>query len=274
MRKTFSIFLDASRHFDAEDGWAIASHIALSTLTSLFPFLIFVAALAGFVGSKNLADEADKLMFAAWPPVVAQPIPSEVRSVLTAPHGGLLTIGAALALYFSSGAIEAARIGLNRAYGTEETRPWWLLRLESTAYVLIGAISLLALAFLVVLGPLIWANLTSLAPALAPLQPVVTLTRLGIASLLVAVSLFIAHRWLPKGHRSMIDSPGNCADFRKLRRFRRTLWRISFGIRTQLCVDLCGPRLSDGLAYLSLFYGPRSSYMAVNSTPRSYGREK
>jgi membrane protein len=40
-----------------DDGWAIASHIALSILTSLFPFLIFVTALAGFLGSKNLGDE-------------------------------------------------------------------------------------------------------------------------------------------------------------------------------------------------------------------------
>jgi len=214
MRKTLRLFLDAYSHFDAQDGWAIASHIALSTLTSLFPFLIFVTALAGFLGSQNLADEADKLMFAAWPPVVAQPIAAEVHDVLTAPHGGLLTIGAAFALYFSSGAIDAARIGLNRAYGMEETRPWWLLRLESTAYVVVAAIALLALAFLVVLGPLIWVSLLSSAPALAPLQPVVTLTRLGIASLLVAISLFIAHRWLPKGHRRVIEiAPGIALTF-------------------------------------------------------------
>ena len=56
-----------SDHFLAEDGWAIASHIALSTLTSLFPFLIFVTALAGFLGSQDLADEATRLIFAAWP---------------------------------------------------------------------------------------------------------------------------------------------------------------------------------------------------------------
>ena len=50
---------EAFRHFIADDGWAIASHIALSTLMALFPFLIVVTALAGFFfGSKELADEA------------------------------------------------------------------------------------------------------------------------------------------------------------------------------------------------------------------------
>jgi membrane protein len=214
MRKAFRTFLEAYLYFDAQDGWALASHIALSTLTSLFPFLIFVTAIAGFLGSQSLADEATKLVFTAWPPTVAHPIAAEVHNVLTAPHGGLLTIGAALALYFSSGAVEAARIGLNRAYGMEETRPWWWLRLESTAYVIVAAIALLALAFLVVLGPLIWVSVLSFAPALAPLQGIVTFTRLGIASLLVVISLFIAHRWLPKGRRRVIEiAPGIALTF-------------------------------------------------------------
>jgi len=39
--------MDAVWTFLADDGWAIASHIALSMLMSLFPFLIFLTALAG-----------------------------------------------------------------------------------------------------------------------------------------------------------------------------------------------------------------------------------
>ena len=66
--------------------------------------------------------------------------------MLTAPRGGLLTIGAVLALYFSSSAIEALRIGLNRAYASPETRPWWLLRLQSLAFTLVASVALLALA--------------------------------------------------------------------------------------------------------------------------------
>jgi uncharacterized BrkB/YihY/UPF0761 family membrane protein len=36
--------LDAFYRFNRDDGWAIASHIALSVLMALFPFLIVVAA--------------------------------------------------------------------------------------------------------------------------------------------------------------------------------------------------------------------------------------
>ena len=59
LKLSLRIAIDAFRHFIADDGWAIASHIALSTLMALFPFLIVVTALAGFFfGSKELADEA------------------------------------------------------------------------------------------------------------------------------------------------------------------------------------------------------------------------
>ena len=57
MRFVSRVLYDAFMRFAQDDGWAIASHIALSILTSLFPFLIFVTALAGFLGSKNLGDE-------------------------------------------------------------------------------------------------------------------------------------------------------------------------------------------------------------------------
>ena len=203
------IFINAIKAFLADDGWSIASNIAMSTLTSLFPFLIFLTAVAGFFGSGNLADEATRLIFDTWPPIVAAPIAREVRNVLTTQRGGLLTIGALLALYFSSSAIGAIRTGLNRAYAFEETRPWWRLQVESIAYTLFAVVSVLALALLVVLGPLIWSVVISVAPALAPLEALVTFARLGLASMLLVVALFIAHRRLPAKRPSLIEvAPG------------------------------------------------------------------
>ena len=53
IRLGYRIAIDAFYRFNADDGWAIASHIALSVLMSMFPFLILVTAIAGFVGSEN-----------------------------------------------------------------------------------------------------------------------------------------------------------------------------------------------------------------------------
>ena len=56
-RLAYRVIVDAFYRFNADDGWAIASHIALSVLMSMFPFLILVTAIAGFIGSENLAAE-------------------------------------------------------------------------------------------------------------------------------------------------------------------------------------------------------------------------
>ena len=202
VKVVFEVVMDAYWRLAEDDGWAIASHLAMSTLTSMFPFLIFVTALAGFFGSAELSESAANLLFDVWPRQVAAPIAAEIHAVLTTAHGGLLTIGALLAIYFSSSGVEAFRVGLNRAYGVRERRTWWLLRLESIAYVLIGAVALLALAFLVVLAPLFWAVLISLAPELERLGRLVTVVRYGLVSVILILALVIAHKWLPAERRT------------------------------------------------------------------------
>jgi membrane protein len=201
MRRAFAIALDAFYRFLDDDGWAIASYIALSTLMALFPFLILVTALAAFLGSKNLADEVANLLLDTWPKEVAEPIAGEVHRVLTTTRGDVLTISAVFSVYFSSSGVESLRIGLNRAYNAVETRNWFLLRIESIAYVLVGALALLALAFLVVLAPLLFATALKYAPWLAPLEATFTFVRFAIASGVITVALVVVHKWLPAGHR-------------------------------------------------------------------------
>lgn len=199
--QSWRILWTAFWNFVAHDGWAIASHIALSLLMSLFPFLIVVTALAGLFGSKELADEAANLIVEAWPKEVANPIANEIHTVLTNIRGDALTFGAILGLYFASSGVESLRIGLNRAYGGVENRHLVLVRLESIAVVILGAAAVLALAFLVVLGPVAWRAVVKLLPWAAPLEPRFTFYRLAIASVIIVVALGVAHWLLPAGRR-------------------------------------------------------------------------
>jgi membrane protein len=205
----YRVVMDAFDRFNANDGWSTASHIALSALMSLFPFLIVVTALAGFIGSKDLADEVARILLEAWPKEVAAPIAANIHAVLTTARGDVLTIGVVLAIYFSSSGIESLRIGLNRAYGMTEQRHWWLLRLESIGYVLVAAVGLLVLAFLIVLAPLIFATAVRYAPWLNPLLPLLNFLRFAIASVVLIAALVIVHKWLPSGRRRTRDiAPG------------------------------------------------------------------
>jgi membrane protein len=202
----FRLAYDALLAFLRDDGWAIASHIALSILMSLFPFLIFVTAFAGTLfGSEELAAQVADIMLEAWPPEVAAPIATEIGQVLTNRHGGALTFGAMLALYFSSSGIESLRIGLNRAYNEIEQRPWWRLRLESIGYVLVGAIALSSLALLIVLAPLILRTALRYAPGLAGIDRTITFARFGIATTVLVIALLLVHKWLPYGRRRFAE---------------------------------------------------------------------
>jgi len=196
--------------FETEDGWPIASHISLSVLTSVFPFLIFVGAVAGFFGTPDIADKAAELLFDAWPPDIARPIAAEIHRVLTTPRGGLLTIGGLLSLYFSASGVEALRTGLNRAYALRDARPWWLLRLEAILFVLTAAIALLAFTFLMVVAPLIWLHLQQAAPETARgLAKFYAPVRYGVSSAVILLVLVIAHKYLPAGKRSLrMIAPG------------------------------------------------------------------
>jgi membrane protein len=203
MRRIWRIFEVALNRFNRNEGWAIASHIALSALMALFPFLIFVTALAASVfGSLELADEAASILFEAWPEVIAEPMEREIRNVMLGLRGDVLTFAAGVAIFFASSGVESLRIGLNRAYRVRETRSWWLLRIESIAYVVVGAAAMLALSFLVVLYPLMWATAIQYASWLERVGNLLEFVRLGAAAIVLIVALFVAHWWLPAGRRS------------------------------------------------------------------------
>jgi len=257
--------VEAFRRFLADDGWAIASHIALSTLMAMFPFLIVVTALAGFFfGSRDLADEAAKLLLEAWPSAVAQPIAADITGVLTTTRGDVLTFGVLFALYFASSGVESLRVGLNRAYSMSEPRTWWMLRLESIVYVLVGAVAILAFSFLVVLGPIIWDRLVSFVPTMAPFNATVTFYRYGIAAAVLIVALVIVHLWLPAGRRSFGEiAPGIVVTL--------LLWLISGAVFGRYLA-------SYAFAYVSMYAGLASAMVALvflylNATIFIYGGE-
>ena len=110
----WKVAYDAYCHFNEDDGWAMASHVALSGLLALFPFLIFGTALAGFLGADTFSETAVHLLFDTWPQDIADPLSREIEQVLTIPRGGLLTLSVLAAAYFASNGVEALRVSLTR----------------------------------------------------------------------------------------------------------------------------------------------------------------
>lgn len=200
-----AITWDALSHFNNDDGWAFASHVALSTLMAIFPFLIFAASLAGFLGADYFAQYAVPLLFETWPNTIAKPVTQEVQAVLSGERGDLLTIGVLLALFFASNGVEALRTSLNRAYRQVESRSFISLRLQSFGFVLLATICLTIVSLLLVAAPIVHSVLLSRAPDLVPEVFAYDALRIAIAILVLLVGLAISHIYLPEGKRRIVD---------------------------------------------------------------------
>lgn len=201
----FAVLREAWNKFNSDDGWAIASHVALSTLFALFPFLIFATSIAGFFELGEFADTVIHLLFDYWPKAAGELIAEEIRSVLTVQRGDVLTIGGVLTLYFASNGVEALRVALNRSYRQFEKRPYWLLRMQGILFVFIAIIVLMAITVLLVLMPLGLQLANRFLPNLVPWSETASFWRIAIAFGVLAIALLASHKYLPAGQRSIVS---------------------------------------------------------------------
>jgi membrane protein len=209
------ILYDALGHFNYDDGWSMASHLAITALMALFPFLIFATTLASFLGAQAFAETAVHLVFDTWPAQIAAPISREVVNVLTVQRSDLLTYGVLLAAFFASNGIESLRTALNRAYRVVETRSFIFRRVQSFAFVFIATIGFVAISVLLVFAPLIVRLVLANFEGLEPYLRENTLWRYGIASgtlwryviasTVIVLGLIAVHIWLPAGKRRFVD---------------------------------------------------------------------
>jgi len=199
------VIYDAVGHFNDDDGWSMASHLAISALMALFPFLIFATTLASFLGAQAFAETAVHLVFDTWPDQIAAPIAQEVVTVLTVQRGDLLTYGAVLGAFFASNGIEALRTSLNRAYRVVENRSFIWRRLQSLIFVLIATFGFLAISVLLVFAPIIERLLDQNFEWIRPYLGTITLWRYSIASVVIVVGLVAVHFWLPAGKRRLTE---------------------------------------------------------------------
>lgn len=195
----------AYRRFSRDNGWAIASHVALSILLALFPFLIFGTALASYLGVFDFSQTAIQVMFEAWPRHVAEPIIFELQNVLQTQRPDLLTLGGIAALFFASNGVEALRVALNRAYRVEDNRSWILIRLQSLLFVIVGTVVLAMISSVLVLLPLVKSLATKYLPWVSPYLEIGFYGPQLLTLFVLTLGLLVSHKWLPAGKRSFVS---------------------------------------------------------------------
>jgi membrane protein len=187
-------------------GFAMAGAVAFAFIVSIFPFCIFLGALSGVFGGRELADQAIDQLFLVLPKEVAQGLAPQVDAIMGRTRIDLLTYGGLLALFFATSAIETLRAALNGAYRVNETRPYPLCLLLSMAFVLVSAVSTLVLTWAVVVGPTIAARFEpSWLKTWLDSTWVTVTARYGLAAAVMGAQLFAMHLWLGAGRRTLED---------------------------------------------------------------------
>ena len=190
----------------ADSGLSMAGAVAYSFVLSLFPFCIFLGALAGYFGGEVLARSAVEQLFQMAPAPVVDAIAPEVMAVMGQSRLGLLTLGALIALIFATSAIESLRAALNVAYRVKERRSYPVCVLESSLFVVLSAIGMLVLAWGVVVGPELAARFKpSWLLWLADRGWVALIARYAIVISAIGVQLAAYHLWLAAGERKLAE---------------------------------------------------------------------
>ena len=140
------------------DGIEHAGYLAFLGFISLFPFLVFVVALAGFMGEGRAGEQLINELFAQLPPSIVPALKPRLAEIVSGPPQGLLTVSILGAIWTASSAVEGYRTVLNRAYHVGTPPSYVLRRLLSIVQTLILSFAVVVAMLLIILLPIAWGK--------------------------------------------------------------------------------------------------------------------
>jgi len=131
-----------------------AAELSYYFLLALFPFLIFLTSIIGFVLGSGTGTRHALFEYLAriMPPSAFHLIDNTMTEVSTASGGGKLSFGILAALWAASNGLGAITESLNTAYDLKETRPWWKQRLTAIGLTTALSVFIIGALVLVVAG--------------------------------------------------------------------------------------------------------------------------
>jgi membrane protein len=112
-----------------DDVGGLAAALAYRFFLALFPFFIFIAALAGFVTHlldiQNPTDRIINTIGDTLPSDVTSVLRTQLEGVINSRNAALLSVGLLGTLWAASSGVNSVMKAMNRAYDVKETRPVW-----------------------------------------------------------------------------------------------------------------------------------------------------
>ena len=150
----------------------LAAQLSFYLLLGLFPALLFLVALVGYVPLETTLSELLATLGAVAPDELVELLRIQLAQISAGSQASLLTIGVLGAIWSSSAAMVAIIDALNRAFDVAEWRPWWKRRLVAMGLTVALALFIVLSLVMVLIGPALAfriADWLQLGPAAATL---------------------------------------------------------------------------------------------------------
>jgi membrane protein len=194
---------DAWRRHGIDD---VAASVTFFGVLGLFPFLVFILALASLVIDSRQTEELVRHLGQVTPPEVTAILGNQVREWARQPSLGLLTLGAVGAAWSATGSVVALMTALNAVHGVEERRSFWKVHLVAFLTMICGAAGALAALFVGVAVPALG---NALGPGVATVLDWLRLPASGFVMMIVWAVLYYV---LPDvENRFRLITPGSVA---------------------------------------------------------------
>ena len=175
----------------------MAAQLAYYFFFSLFPALLFLIAVASYFPISRLIDEIISTLGQFAPPEFLTIVTDQIRKISNDEQGGLLTLGILTALWSSSTAMTAIIDTVNHAYGVEEGRSWWKVRLIAIVLTMGVAIFVLVSFALIIIGPQLAEPLAEIVGVGAALEWTWRILEWPMAFALAAFGIALVYYFAP-----------------------------------------------------------------------------
>ncbi|MBA3440498.1 MAG: YihY/virulence factor BrkB family protein [Pyrinomonadaceae bacterium] len=139
---------------NADDVFGRAAQLAYYFLLALFPLLIFLTTILGYLAETGSELQRDLLSYLSTvlPPQAATLIDDTLKGITEGASGSKLSFGILATLWTASNGMGAISSSLNVAYNVEESRPWWKVRLTAIGLTVALAVLIISALGLIFFG--------------------------------------------------------------------------------------------------------------------------
>ncbi len=132
---------------------AESARVAYYVFLSLFPFLLALFAVTGYLGREGLFNWIMQELTGALPPSAAAALEGSVRQITHVRRPGTLSLALLLTAWSASHALEALSDGLNAAFRVRRRRRWWQDKVVGLLVIVAVGLAVVLAAVAALAGP-------------------------------------------------------------------------------------------------------------------------